>query len=68
MTGGYSAFTFRAEISQVGKVAGYTNSERKEISQNGTDHSEPGKGKREIGANANRKLVLGNTSSLGQGK
>jgi len=44
VTAEYSAFTFRAEISQVGKVAGYTNSDRKEISQNGTDHSEPRKG------------------------
>jgi hypothetical protein len=48
VAGEYAASTFRTEMSQVGKVAGYTNSERKEMSQNGTDHSEPGTGEREM--------------------
>jgi hypothetical protein len=61
VAGEYVASTFRTEMRQVGKVAGYTNSESKEMSQNGTDHSEPGTGGREMGANANRKLVLRNT-------
>jgi len=48
VAGEYAASTFRTEVSQVGKVAGCTNSERKEMSQNGTDHSEPGKGQKEM--------------------
>jgi hypothetical protein len=33
VAGEYVASTFRTEMSQVGKVAGYTNSEKKEMSQ-----------------------------------
>jgi len=48
VAGEYAAFTFRTEMSQGWKVAGYTNSERKEMSQSGTDHSGPGTGEREV--------------------